>query len=269
MLFKRFEYEAPPARGLYWLYFTFPETDCDADSEGRTEGWNTGTELSAVTLAYIDPTPSDGLGFQVGEVDNGFPGLDLDHSTLKGYLQALPPPMPEYRKDKAWRVHQVPQGELFHGITGFHWVAFTRGDGSRHVTLAIAQEADEQPVSGFDNPYNTYEPLPELQPGDVITHVMPLSQPVEPVEIEPAPTPAEPVTLVQIPASVLAGLFAVSSGQIGHVFNGLCPDTVEGFEVRDDECPACIELIEADEALRKIGMQWPLLTSKVATTSKA
>lgn len=265
MIFKRFEYEAPPARGLYWLYFTFPETDCDADSEGRTVGWNTGTELFAVTLAYIDPTPSDGLGFQVSEVDDAFIGLDVDQSILKGYLQALLPQLPELRNDKAWRVHQVPQGELFVGITGFHWVAYTRGDGSRHITLANAQEADDQPVPGFDNPYNAYEPLTELRAGDVITHVMPLSHPVEPVEIEPAPTPVETVSQVQIPDSVLAGLYAVSSGQVEHVFNGLCPDSVEGYEVRDDECPACIELIKADAALNRAGIPRPQLTAKGAT----
>ncbi|WNZ87287.1 hypothetical protein [Pseudomonas sp. P108] len=267
MLFKRFKYESPPAQGLYWLYFSYAETDCDADAEGRTVGWHTGSELSEVTLAYLDPTPCDGLAFKVVKVDNGLPGLDLDQSIIKGFLEALPPELPEHRKDGAWRVHQVPQGELFVELTGFHWVAFKRGDGLRHVTLANAQEADNQPVPGFENPYNTYDPLIELEVGDVITHVMPLSQPVEPVAIEPAP--AEPVALVTIPASVLAGLYAVSSGKVSHVLNGMCPDTVEGFEVRDDECPACIELIKADAALKVAGMQRPLLPPVDTSSSEA
>lgn len=35
----------------------------------------------------------------------------------------------------------------------------------------------------------------------------------------------------------------VATGEIAHLFQGSCPDEVEGFQVRDPECPAC-QIIE-------------------------
>lgn len=69
------------------------------------------------------------------------------------------------------------------------------------------------------------------------------------------PTQApQPITL---PADVLAGLYAVCTGQVQHTFMGLCPDLVEGNQVRDDECPACRLLIAADQALAAAGHAHP------------
>ncbi|SIQ99017.1 hypothetical protein [Aquipseudomonas alcaligenes] len=64
----------------------------------------------------------------------------------------------------------------------------------------------------------------------------------------------QPITL---PADVLAGLYAVCSGQVLHVYMGLCPDALEGAEERDDECPACLAMMAADEALRAAGVKLP------------
>ena len=61
---------------------------------------------------------------------------------------------------------------------------------------------------------------------------------------EPKP---QPITL---PLDVLAGLYAVGTGQVHHVFNGLCPDQLEGPLVRDEDCPACRALMAVDGLLR-------------------
>ena len=34
MIFKRFDYQHPPINGMYWIEFSIPETDCDADDNG-------------------------------------------------------------------------------------------------------------------------------------------------------------------------------------------------------------------------------------------
>jgi len=71
---------------------------------------------------------------------------------------------------------------------------------------------------------------------------------------ENAMSKSTPMTL---PADVLAGLYAIGTGQVLHAFMGLCPDQVEGDEVRDDECPACRLLIAADQALAAAGLALP------------
>lgn len=48
---------------------------------------------------------------------------------------------------------------------------------------------------------------------------------------------------------VIDGLRDVAARQIAHANNGLCPDEVEGFVTRDDECPACQALMAADQVL--------------------
>lgn len=40
-------------------------------------------------------------------------------------------------------------------------------------------------------------------------------------------------------AELLSELVSIADGRIKHVFNGSCPDQVEGHAVRDDDCPAC------------------------------
>jgi len=50
--------------------------------------------------------------------------------------------------------------------------------------------------------------------------------------------PAEPVN---------ARLLAVATGKIPHLYEGRCPDYVNGPESRDPDCPAC-QAIAAAEA---------------------
>lgn len=35
------------------------------------------------------------------------------------------------------------------------------------------------------------------------------------------------------------GLTKIATGELRHVYNGECPDEVEGSNVRDPDCPAC------------------------------
>ena len=37
----------------------------------------------------------------------------------------------------------------------------------------------------------------------------------------------------------------VDTGQVRHLYNGECPDEVEGPDVRDPDCPACQVLLAA------------------------
>ena len=44
---------------------------------------------------------------------------------------------------------------------------------------------------------------------------------------------------------LIAELIAVTTGEIDHTGNGLCPDHIEGFDSRDPGCPACKILTKA------------------------
>lgn len=48
---------------------------------------------------------------------------------------------------------------------------------------------------------------------------------------------------------LMRALIDVGSGKIAHENNGSCPDAVEGFDTRNDECPACRVLIAAQDFL--------------------
>lgn len=49
-----------------------------------------------------------------------------------------------------------------------------------------------------------------------------------------------------VPAELVNDLEGIAVGRTAHVFNGSCPDQVEGEMVRDDECPACQILLRLD-----------------------
>lgn len=49
-----------------------------------------------------------------------------------------------------------------------------------------------------------------------------------------------------LPAELVTDLAGIAVGRTAHVFNGACPDQVEGELVRDDECPACQILMRLD-----------------------
>lgn len=56
---------------------------------------------------------------------------------------------------------------------------------------------------------------------------------------------------------------ALAAGEVTHLYRGSCPDTVEGPDVRDDECPACQLLNDIDAMLANPGsapaFEWPKL----------
>jgi hypothetical protein len=49
---------------------------------------------------------------------------------------------------------------------------------------------------------------------------------------------------------LLTKLREIATGEARHVYNGMCPDEIEGPTVRDDECPACRVLLAADALLQ-------------------
>lgn len=48
---------------------------------------------------------------------------------------------------------------------------------------------------------------------------------------------------------LLSRLLSVATGGLPHIYDGLCPDQMEGPLVRDIDCPACQVLIEVDNFL--------------------
>lgn len=50
---------------------------------------------------------------------------------------------------------------------------------------------------------------------------------------------------------VLKQLRDIATGVTSHRYNGMCPDELEGPDVRDTDCPACRALLAADAALDK------------------
>lgn len=44
-------------------------------------------------------------------------------------------------------------------------------------------------------------------------------------------------------------LYDVATCRVPHVYNGQCPDSMEGSDVRDADCPACQILIDAGRQL--------------------
>ena len=46
--------------------------------------------------------------------------------------------------------------------------------------------------------------------------------------------------------NLIKRLIDVATGATGHLNNGMCPDFITGNNSRDEDCPACQVLIEAD-----------------------
>lgn len=249
MDFKPFDYEQPPSRGLYWLRFNHPEMDCDADSEGRTIGWATGVILRKETLAYLDPRERDGLKFELDMVDSDFPTLSLDEASIESYRPVYVPEHPAGRFFTSFTHYQASDVDL-QSNQGLQWVAFSRPDGSKHVTLARKADSDDLAVDGYENPYNVSFPLVELVPGDLITHIMPFDDYTADPVASAVSIRARTEPFVQVGATVLQSLYDIAVGRLEHVNNGMCPDKLEGYETRDDECPACLALIQAEAALK-------------------
>lgn len=59
--------------------------------------------------------------------------------------------------------------------------------------------------------------------------------------IQPAPATAKAVAAQLL--EHIDGLTKIATGELRHVYNGECPDQVEGPNVRDPDCPACQVLL--------------------------
>lgn len=49
---------------------------------------------------------------------------------------------------------------------------------------------------------------------------------------------------------VIRRLIDVCTNRTQHVGMGMCPDSIEGHDVRDDECPACAAIAAAEKLLK-------------------
>lgn len=61
------------------------------------------------------------------------------------------------------------------------------------------------------------------------------------------PAPATVVAVVGLLLDHIDGLTKIATGELRHVYNGECPDQVEGSKVRDPDCPACQVLLAAKD----------------------
>lgn len=52
-----------------------------------------------------------------------------------------------------------------------------------------------------------------------------------------------------VSAELWQQLINLGTGELKHLYRGICPDDVEGRDTRDDECEACIALSQAQLAL--------------------
>lgn len=50
-------------------------------------------------------------------------------------------------------------------------------------------------------------------------------------------------------AAVMRGLIDVCTNRIPHAYMGMCPDSIEGHDVRDHDCPACAAVQAAERLL--------------------
>lgn len=46
--------------------------------------------------------------------------------------------------------------------------------------------------------------------------------------------------------TILGNLVKVATNEVSHANNGQCPDDLEGFAVRDPDCPACQAIMQAE-----------------------
>lgn len=53
--------------------------------------------------------------------------------------------------------------------------------------------------------------------------------------------------------TILGNLVKVATNEVSHAYNGQCPDGLEGFVVRDPDCPACQAILQA-EALGELAL---------------
>lgn len=252
MLFKRFSFQHLPANGIYWLEVSIPETDVKTDASGNTECWYTGKITRKLGMVFFENVKDYILPFMAHPIDEDLCRFDGEVELIQSYSLAALPDLPEQCPAGIdWVEYTGGVDEKRFGSIGWFWVAVkNEATDARHVTLAYHEIREGQIVPGFESPGHTYNLLHELYPGDTVTHIAPLAIPTMPVTIEPEYVPPldhqrESEKLL----TILTQLIGISTGRISHVDNGKCPDVVNGYSMRDDECPACIELLTADAAL--------------------
>jgi hypothetical protein len=95
--FLSFDYQNPPADGLYWVAGTRPDYDVGADAQGHPEGHANGQLLTFVSLVSVETDRAQGQGNEVA-----FFPLDKDHygyvdegDFVEYYLPFQPPAHPQ------------------------------------------------------------------------------------------------------------------------------------------------------------------------------
>lgn len=262
MIFKRFDYEHPPENGMYWIEFSIPETDCDADDDGKTVGWYTGETIRRLGLVYIEIVQDNGLPFIAMPVDHELCDFEGEMALIHCYALVDDPDLPDDSMAEAgWIEHTGNLEDARLGEATWFWVAIKNdAEQHRYVTLARHEIYDGQPVPGFESPERTYFPTEELSSGDIVTHFAPVTIPTLPVTVEPEIILASREELigdVMGLSSALLTLYQIGTGQIRHLHRGKCPGDNASIQVRDDDCQACIELSNADEALSAAGLANP------------
>lgn len=61
------------------------------------------------------------------------------------------------------------------------------------------------------------------------------------------------VSVSEEAALTMRKLIDVCTNRTRHVGMGMCPDSIEGHDVRDDECPACSAIVAAEHLLAQCG----------------
>lgn len=49
--------------------------------------------------------------------------------------------------------------------------------------------------------------------------------------------------------TIISQLVLVANGTVLHAYDGLCPDSLVGHDIRDVNCPACQALIAAEQVI--------------------
>lgn len=270
MIFKRFDYEHPPASGLYWIDFSIPEASVFTDHDDLVMIIYTRRMIRKLGLVFIYNSKTDDLPFLAWPVEMALCDFENEMPIIHSFSPALIPDLPEdCTTNSGWIEHTGGQDAPHVDKSTWFWLAKTivdEGDEDGEclesvgdVILAQRKVRDGKTVPGFVPPEHVWDSSFELFPDDPITHYMPLEIPTLPVIVEPEMLATKDELIrdaMRLGGSVVE-LYAVSTGQIPHIYQGMCPDAVEGASSRDDECPACKILMKADEALAASGLANP------------
>ncbi|KAF0255755.1 hypothetical protein [Pseudomonas putida] len=256
MIFKRFDYQHPPINGMYWIEFSIPETDCDADDDGRTVGWYTGETIRSLGLVYIENTEDNGLPFMATPVDDALCSFDGELALIHAASSVPLPRLPEDCSSQiGWLEYLGECEESAQASAKWFWLAITsKAERKRYVTLARQESYDGQDVAGFESPYRTYPPIRELAPGDTITHFLPFTTPSLSIPVLISDESA------QLNPNLLTPLDSVED-RLGQNQVRMLPDQFKGYEIRmvpeqsirsevlENDCLFCTEAKNKAEAI--------------------